>query len=112
MKKPLAINIAKARASLGFSQEYCSKRCKIARSNWGAYEENRATPNPETLVKILNLFRIKDIEGFITDPNFPMPESNTEKLPIPTQVQRHYEDASLKDKLAVNIILGLVDVEN
>lgn len=111
MKKPLADNICKTRARHGLTQEQAASRIGIARTNYAAYEEDRATPNPETLAQIANVFGIKELSDFITNPDFTTQCLMAEDKPIRTLLQDHYEKAAIKDKLAVNIILGLVEVD-
>ena len=111
MKRALATNITRARNKVGLTQELLAQKLSIPRSSIGAYEEDRATPNPEVLAKIIVIFNIPDVVSFISDANYDLEGIQVKLLPIPTQLQQHYENAGIREKLVVNIILGLVETD-
>lgn len=109
MKRPLAVNIAKQRQLLGLTQDKVARRVGIKRGQYQSYEEDRAEPPVTILIRIARVFKIQDLLIFITDENYNKAIDPAMKDSIPTLLQIHYDEAEIKDKLAVNIILGLVE---
>jgi transcriptional regulator with XRE-family HTH domain len=60
-------NIKKIRATKGLSQQAFADLFELTRGNISSYEENRAEPRIETIVKIANYFSIP-LEAFIREP--------------------------------------------
>jgi len=99
------------------TQEKVAADLGITRSAYGSYEEGRAFPPSELLIRIADYFGIADLKGFISDDEFQpsrsMPKVRDEARPHKlTLLQRAYENAHIKDKLAVNLLLGLVDLSD
>ncbi|WP_276485312.1 helix-turn-helix domain-containing protein [Paraflavitalea pollutisoli] len=61
----LGVNIKKIRTTKGLSQQAFADLFELTRGNISSYEENRAEPRIETVVRIANYFGIP-VEHFIT----------------------------------------------
>jgi transcriptional regulator with XRE-family HTH domain len=94
-------NLVKARKLKGWSQEGAASAIGIKRSVLGSYEEDRAEPPHGTLVKIARAYHIKDLQQFISDPNYFEPKVS------PDEVYSRYLKLSWFQRKAVNAILGL-----
>lgn len=106
-------NLKKARLAKGWNQEEAAAAIGIKRSLLGAYEEGRACPTAYGLVPFAKVFHTTDLIGFLTDPDFNVSgmDSGKELAKDSLLLMRHYAVAPIRDKLAVNILLGLVDLE-
>jgi transcriptional regulator with XRE-family HTH domain len=63
----ISVNLKNLRRREGWTQEELAEKLGIKRSLIGAYEEGRAEPKAELLIKIANLFSVP-LEQFISDP--------------------------------------------
>ena len=84
MKSILSKNIKKLRLFKGLNQEEFGTKLKVKRSSIGAYEEGRAEPKLEVIIRISNLFElpVDDIVKKELTVNqiakFKLPEESTE----------------------------------
>ena len=91
------INIRKIRTLKGLSQSELAKQLKIGRASIGSYEEGRAEPKLETLLKIANIFslsveqlveaelKMNDLIGFTPhsdDSDRPAKAGKTHRIPL------------------------------
>jgi len=85
----------------------------IKLSTYQAYEEGRCWPPVYALIRLADVYGIKDLMAFLTSSGgYQHVEPDKEPDPIPpTLLERMYQEAGIKEKLAVNILLGLVDLE-
>lgn len=60
----IGINIKKIRAIKGYSQQYFAELFDLSRGNISSYEENRAEPKLESVIRIANYFSIP-LQDFI-----------------------------------------------
>lgn len=111
--KFLDVNLKKARALKGWTQQATADQLGIKLNAYQAYEEGRATPGAYGLVDLVRIFGITDLVGFLTDRDFDISTMDQRKEITKggLELQRNYSIAPIRDKLAVNILLGLVDLE-
>jgi transcriptional regulator with XRE-family HTH domain len=118
MNKIFAQNLKNLRAAIpGLTQQRAAQMIGVTRGAYGAWEEGRAFPSVEKLVQLASVFAIADLLSFISDESFDFGRQAGKPEPKPklhqlTAVQRAYEKAHIKDKLCVNILLNLVDVDD
>lgn len=115
MNEIFSKNIKAIRMQAGITQERAADLIGVSRSAYGAYEEGRAFPSAETLIRITKAWHITDLIGLISSEKFDVkrqfPHSSKSERPDPlTEVQRAYEALEIREKLCVNILLGLVDL--
>lgn len=94
-------NLVKARKLKGWSQEGAAKTIGIKRSVLGSYEESRAEPPHDTLVKIAEAYHIKDLQSFMSDKDYIHPEVS------PQELFDYYTKAPWFKRKAINAILGI-----
>lgn len=115
MKNTFGANLRKAREFNGWTQEMAAKKINIKRSAYGAWEEGRGCPAFPALVRIVQVFRITDLVGFLENEQFDIKQqlpavikpANIEPI---TNLEKQYAAAGIRERLAVNILLGLVDI--
>lgn len=95
----LANNLKLARKRFKWSQEQAAKATGINRAKYASYEEGRANPPIDSLIKITRTFKIKDIDKFITQ-NF----SSLTITKEPT-IESKYRVLNPDIKKAVDILL-------
>jgi DNA-binding XRE family transcriptional regulator len=69
MKTPLSINLKTERNKLKLTQQMAATKLRIPVKRYQSYEEDRAQPTLELLVKIANYFHVKDLKKFISSVN-------------------------------------------
>lgn len=111
----LSDNLKKARAYKGWTQQQVADKICLNLKAYQSYEEGRCHPQLITFVNLVRVLEITDPIGFITLADYPL-EENTQKTTVIAEkmldlVQEKYNNAPIKDKLAVNILLGLVDLD-
>lgn len=108
-----AENLKKARALKGWTQQSAAARVGVKRTAYQAWEEGRACPTAYFLVPLAHVFGIADILAFLSKPCSPQCTSRPEEKIVlpPTLLEQKYNEAGIREKLAVNILLGLVDLE-
>lgn len=109
-----AKNLSTVRQLFGWSQEKTAEKLKVNRPAYAAWEEGRSFPSATCLIRIAKTFKITDLIGFIENEHFnyrqQLPKA-PEIKPAETLVEQKYREAGIREKLAVNILLGLVDVD-
>lgn len=70
----LSTNLKTHRKQLGLTQQQLAYKLEIKRSLIGAYEEGRATPRVEVLLKIGKLFKVS-VEELMNSMLAPIPEA-------------------------------------
>lgn len=115
MKEIFSKNLRQARALKGWSQERAAAEIGATRQAYGAWEEARSLPPQRHLIKMVKVFRITDLIGFISNDKFDMKNQAPKAQPVEsapaTMIERKYQEADVKVKLAVNILLDMVDLE-
>lgn len=116
MNEVFAKNLKSIRKDIrGLTQDRAAKLARISRPSWGAYEEGRAFPPADKLMRIADVLGVADVAAFVNDENFDISKSapiRPRRPHILTDVQRAYENLTIRDKLAVNLLLGLVDLSD
>jgi transcriptional regulator with XRE-family HTH domain len=92
-------NLIHLRQTLGLSQEEAARKIGIKRSRLASYEEGRATPGPDILVKICDGLSITDLYAFLTDPSYSL------RPYMPTLEQR-YRALPEKERKLIDLLLG------
>lgn len=114
MKEIFSKNLKQARAFKGFSQEKTAGLIGVNRGAYAAWEEARSFPRPRDLSKLADLFCIQDLRSFMEDDKFNVKQQMAKaqkNMTTPELIQQKYNEAGVKERLAVNILLGLVDLE-
>lgn len=115
MKDIFGNNLKKLRHQAGWTQEKAAIEIGVGRPAYGAWEEGRSFPRREDLVKVARTFRITDLIGLIEnehfDPNNQL-KAVTGKDKAVDDLMKKYRNADIRVRLAVNILLGIVDVDN
>lgn len=113
MEKTLSSNFKKSRSTLRLTQKAMADKLGVSLKSYQAYEEDRACPTAYGLVEMSGILGISDVVAFLTDPDFNIEDLDRrpEIVKNGELLQRHYCIAPLKIKLAVNILLGLVDLD-
>lgn len=113
MKEIFAKNLRRAREADGLTREKIAESIDVKPKTYAAWEEERGFPSEKDLISLALVLRITDLIGFISNPAFDIAQQ-LQKAQKPdsrlTNVQKAYEMAGVRDKLAVNILLGLVDL--
>lgn len=94
-------NLVKARKLKGWNQEGAAKTIGIKRPSLGAYEEDRAQPNHDTLKRICEAYDIHDLKSFMNDADYFEP-----KIP-PETFYIIYSGLPFYKRKAVDLLLGL-----
>lgn len=106
-------NLKAIREARGWTQEKAADVLKMNRSTYGAWEEGRGFPASDMLVHVARVFKITDLIGMIENEAFDhaqqVPRLVHEHTPA-TIMEKAYQSAGIREKLAVNILLGLVDL--
>src|SRR6185437_2480599 len=105
-------NLKKAREFKGWTQEKAASIVGVSRPAFGAYEEGRAFPGVDTFIRLAEIFHVKDLVGFVRNEKFD-PRCQAQRTEIPAEMSNlvdNYRAADIREKLAVNILLGLVDL--
>lgn len=100
--KPLPLNkkISDLRRRFGYTQEQFAAKLGIKRSLLGAYEEGRAEPSMDTLIKIRVMYRLPSVESLFT---------NEKPVPATTEADmmyRKYIGLKNEDRIKVDQILN------
>lgn len=117
MKEIFSKNLKSARAAKGWNQEKAATAVGVKMCAYAAWEEARAFPRVSDLINIARVFRISDLVGFISNPKFALKQQiqqapkQDDLVPAAALVEQRYREAGIKEKLAVNILLGLVEVD-
>ena len=114
MKEIFSENLKQARGFKHWTQEKAAALIGVTRGAYAAWEEGRSFPGPCDLIKLADVFGIEDLRGFISNDKFNVKQQLAKvqkSLTTPGIIQQKYQEAGLKEKLAVNILLGLVDLE-
>lgn len=88
------------RENYGWTQEQAAKAVGISRSNIGAYEEGRSFPSIDKLLRIIQVYHIKDLVSFLSGEC----EQSKTKDDI---ILKKYFSLKDKEKKAVDILLDL-----
>lgn len=113
MKAIFGNNLRAVRRLKGWSQERAAEEIGVGRPAYASWEEGRAFPAETDLVKMSHVFLITDLAGFIGNEHFDYIQQ-IHKFPEAArmgQLIEKYQQAGIREKLAVNILLGLVDLE-
>jgi len=113
MKEIFANNLKRARAAKGWKQIKTAAMIGVTRQAYAAWEQRRSFPNETDLIKMAQILDITDLLGFLSNEKFDISAQLTKRekdLGRLSELQKAYEGADIKDKLAVNILLGLVDL--
>lgn len=70
MKTTLATNLSKARKACKLTQTATARELGVKVRTYRAYEEGRATPSPQLLVRICRLYKVLDIAAFVEEIEF------------------------------------------
>ena len=106
-------NLKKVRSAREWSQQHAADKLKVKLRTYQAWEEGRSCPNAYGLVPVAMLFKITDLAAFLSDPDYMRDDTKIleEQKKTPSALEEKYLEAGIKEKLAVNILLGLVDLE-
>lgn len=77
-----AQNLRIARNNMGWSQRQAADACGVKLSTYQAYEEGRAEPCHDILLKIATAYGVEDLKGFIGDAKFYAREGTRESTII------------------------------
>lgn len=106
-------NLGAIRTAKGWTQQKAADELEVNRSTYAAWEEGRGFPTAEMLVHVARVFKITDLIGMIENESFnysqQIPKVIHEPTPT-TTIEKAYQAAGIREKLAVNILLGLVDL--
>lgn len=107
--KPFAINIKRKRKENSWSQREAADVVHINPSTWASYEEGRAEPSFEILMKICKAIGIpvEDVGAFISDARYFDRGARTAQH----QVVSRYNRLKPRQRMAVDILLG-IDAES
>lgn len=115
MEKAFHINLRKARNQKDWTRERAGQACGVKLSTYSAWEEGRSCPTTYGLITVAIAFGIENLVSFVTDPDFNVIDRSALHMKEITKdglaLQRGYSIAPIREKLAVNILLGLVDIE-
>jgi len=100
MKSTFSRNMSATRKEYSLTQNDAAKKIGITRSRLGSYEEGRAFPNVDVLVKIAEAYKIKDVIYFISGKAIDGLNNNG-------QLITKYNTLTGKEKKAVDILLGI-----
>lgn len=106
-------NLKAIRQAKGWTQEKAAGMLKMNRSTYGAWEEGRGFPSAEKLAHVAHVFKVTDLVGMIENEAFDYAQQISHVIHEPTPataVEKAYHSAGIREKLAVNILLGLVDL--
>ena len=104
--RALAQNLRKIRAEYNLSQGRAAEIIGINRSNYGAYEDDRAQPSLEVFALIVKTFNIIDPIAFATKPGY----QNKEVKQKPNRLsifEKQFQKLEGKTKEAVLVLMGL-----
>lgn len=97
--RPLAKNIREVRRMKNWSQETAATIIGISRPTLGSYEEDRAQPPAEVLIKICNAFGVTDIPTFVNG-------SIKGELEI-SPFEQLFNKLDPRSKKAVEVLMGM-----
>lgn len=101
-------NLIKIRKFHGLTQEAAAKLICITRASLGAYEEGRAEPPYQTLKRICKAYGIERMDRLLFSDTFLEPKNeDTDLNPAEHPVLIAYQTATIKERNAVNVILGI-----
>lgn len=111
--KAFANNLKKVRIAKGLTQQKVADSVGVKLQLYQSWEEGRSQPRYEAQKGLIKEFGIKDwrifceFDGFDTVKDLQPPQPQN----ILVALQENYNQADAKTRLAVNILLGLVEVE-
>lgn len=116
MKDTFGNNLKKTREIYGWTQEKTAKMLNVTRSAYGAWEEGRGFPSRTKIIDVSKLFQITDLIGFLENDQF-APAQQIPKAKVPpaaakSELEKKYAAAGIRERLAVNILLGLVEMDD
>jgi transcriptional regulator with XRE-family HTH domain len=101
MRKAFAKNMIQCRQYFGWSQQQAADAIGIEVKSLASYEEGRAFPSVEKLLKIIQGYRIENVIEFISGKANLQPKTKEQKI-----LQKYYA-LKAKEKKAVDVLLGM-----
>lgn len=108
--KVFSDNMKAFRAAKKLTQEKAAELLGVKRARLGAWEEGRCFPSLGRVAIIARVYGIADWMSFTSVEKYQ--NGQPVKQTVLTQLQESYQLAPIKEKLAVNILLGLVDLDS
>jgi transcriptional regulator with XRE-family HTH domain len=107
-KSAFAQNLTARRKQLGLQQSEAAESAKLQRSTWGSYEEDRAEPCYEILLRITRTLGVpdEDLAAFISDPDYHKRQPSARGR---SKVLEQYYKLKARQRLQVDLILGFID---
>lgn len=105
-----ACNLKALRLRNNWTQDKAAEFLYIKRSQYASWEEGRGFPDALATVVMMEVMEISNWRAFISQRDYAKAEGPKERSPV-TVIQQKYDQADIRVKLAVNILLGLVELD-
>lgn len=106
MKSAFSRNLVKIRHFHELTQQQAADKIGVNRASLASYEEGRAEPSFQVLMKICKGYQVENIESLLWNEKF-LERSSPAKHTTDHPVVKAYSKAQGKEKQIVDFILGL-----
>lgn len=107
VKSIFSKNLVRIRNYYEWTQEMAAQQIGIKRATLASYEEGRAEPCIDILVKIARAYRLKDLLPLLNDSDFLISRNSMYRVAWDSDIDQKYSMTTGRVRAALDVLLGI-----